>query len=231
MAWLIVLGVVVAVLVFYFSWLAEKKRREAMATLAAELGWRFEPGHDRNHDDEYAHFEIFRRGHSRVAYNTLWGELGIDDRRYATKTGDFRYKITTHSGKSSSTTTYRFSYLILHLPFTTPALLVRPEGIFDKVAGAFGFEDIDFESAEFSRKFYVSSSDKRFAYDVIHPRMMELLLSNRPPMIDIEAGQCCLAGGSRRWEPAEFRAKIGFLRAFFALWPEHVTVDLERRSG
>ena len=60
------------------------------------------------------------------------------------------------------------------------------------------FDDIDFESDEFSRKFYVQSSDRKFAYDVLHPRMMEFLLQTTPPMIDVEGGALCLSGGRRR---------------------------------
>ena len=85
----------------------------------------------------------------------------IDGRPYPVKMGDFNYKVTRSTGKGSNTTTYRLSYLILHLPFAlTPDLLIRREGVFDKIAGAIGFDDIDFESAEFSRRFYVKSSDR-----------------------------------------------------------------------
>ena len=74
--------------------------------------------------------------------------MTIDERNYPAKMGDFVYKITTSTGKSTQTRTYRFSYLILHLPFgNVPDLLIRREGMFDKLAGAFGFDDIDFESA------------------------------------------------------------------------------------
>ena len=209
----------------YYSWLAAKKRREAMQALAQELGWRFYQGHDSSQDDEYSHFEIFRKGHSRSAFNTLTGRLEIDGRSFPAKAGDFRYRVTSSSGKS---TTYRFSYLILHLPFAnTPELLIRREGLFDKIAGAFGFDDIDFESEEFSRRFHVKSSDKRFAYDVVHPRMMEFLLDTNAPMIDIEQGRCCLSNGSRRWKPEDFRNSIRFLREFFDLWPDHLTASLE----
>ena len=142
--------------------------------------------------------------------------------------GDFTYKVTTHSGKSSSTRTYRFSYLIVHLPFgRVPDLLIRREGLFDKLAGAFGFDDIDFESAEFSRRFFVKSTDKRFAYDVIHPRMMEFLLAGEPPAIDIEYGRCCLSNGRRRWEPHEFKGRVDWIRRFFDHWPDHLTANLE----
>ncbi|MHC4076853.1 MAG: DUF3137 domain-containing protein [Planctomycetota bacterium] len=226
---LIIVGIVALIgLVAYFGYLAAKKRREAMEALARDLGWRFYPGNDSSHDEEYSHFEIFRRGHGRVAFNTLVGRVEADNRTYPAKAGDFRYKVTSGTGKNRRTSTYTFSYLILHLPFPrTPDLLIRPEGFFDKIAGAFGFDDIDFESAEFSRRFHVKSSDKRFAYDVIHPRMMEYLLDVRAPMIDIEQGRCCLSNGRTRWQPEDFRNSIRFLREFLDLWPDHLTAQLE----
>ncbi len=78
---LVIAGIVLIGVVAYYSWLAAKKRREAMAALAAELGMSFDPTRDRSHDEEYAHFEIFRRGHSRRAFNTLRGEVSIHAQR------------------------------------------------------------------------------------------------------------------------------------------------------
>ena len=34
----------------YFSWVAQKKRREALAGVAARLGWRFDARRDSYHD-------------------------------------------------------------------------------------------------------------------------------------------------------------------------------------
>ena len=226
----VVFGLVaILVVVFgYLSYLAEKKRTEALRALAQELSWRFSAEKDYAHDEEYAHFEIFRRGHSRVAYNTLVGEVVVGEDRYPTKMGDFRYKVTSGSGKSRSTRTYNLSYLILRLPYPSiPSLIIRREGMFDWVAGAFGFDDVDFESAEFSREFYVKSSDKRFAYDVVHPRMIEFLMSADPPAIDIENGHCCISDGRRRWEPTQFRQMMEWTRTFLEHWPRHVKQDLQ----
>lgn len=91
---LIIVGIAVVCLIGYMVWLAEKKRREAMAALAQRLNWIFDSSRDRDHDEQYAHFEIFRRGHSRCAYNTLTGEVEIDGRRWPAKMGDFNYKVT-----------------------------------------------------------------------------------------------------------------------------------------
>lgn len=225
---LILIAVVLIGGLAYWSYLQRKRRREALAVVAQRLGWQFDPRRDSFHDDEYAHFEIFRRGHGRYAYNTLQGELTIGVGTYPAKMGDFTYKVTSGSGKSRSTRTYRFSYLIVHLPFRNiPDLLIRPEGFFDKLTGAFGFDDIDFESAEFSRRFYVKSSDKRFAYDVVHPRMMEFLLRTDPSIIDIEHGKCCVTDGRSRWSPDEFCTQLEWACDFLECWPDHVKADLK----
>src|SRR5205085_4299284 len=102
--------------------------------------------------------------------NTLRGPLDASGRAFGALAGDYSYKITRSNGKTTSTSTYRFSYLIVKVPFPdTPGLLIRPETLMDKVAGALGFDDIDFESEEFSRRFLVKSPDKKFAYDVVSP--------------------------------------------------------------
>ncbi len=181
----------------------------------------------------YARHDLFRRGHSRRAYNTLMGNVEIDGATYEGVMGDFKYKTThTDSKGNRQTSTHKFSYLILDVPYHgVPDLLIRREGMFDKLAGMIGFDDIDFESAEFSRRFHVKSPDRRFAYDVITPTMMEFLLAGNAPAVDIEDGRCCMSDGQSKWEIEEFRSRLAWLCAFFDLWPEHVRVDLATRSG
>ena len=210
----------------------ERERRDALASLAGELGLSFDASKDRSHDDQYAHFEIFRRGHSRFAFNTIRGRLDLAGRPHDCKMGDFEYKVTQSNGKTTTTTTHRFSYCILHLPWArVPGLLIRREGMLDKLAGVMGFDDIDFESAEFSRRFHVKSADKRFAYDVITPAMMEFLMSDNPLAVDIEHARLGLSDGRRRWSPPEFRSTLAWAERFLSLWPEHVTRSLDDMPG
>ncbi len=228
---LAVVTVAVCVGAAVFARIAAKKRREALGALAAELRFSFDPGYDASHDGAYAQFEVFRRGHDRYAYNTLTGAIEIDGRAFPCRMGDFTYKVTSGVGKNRKTTTYQMSYLITHLPFPgVPALLIRREHMFDKLAGVFGFDDIDFESSEFSRAFHVKCRDKRLAYDVVTPQMMEFLMSSNPPVIDVEHGACCIADGTRRWEPGEFKARMAWVARFFDLWPDHVTKELTERA-
>jgi len=227
---LIIGGLVIAGMIY-----AQKQaaaRREALFALAGEIGWEFDPSEAPDFDDQYGQYDIFTRGHSRSAYNTLIGALKItcDDRAVdlPARIGDYTYKITRSTGKSTTTTTYRFSYLMIHFPWpNVPPLLIRHEGLLDKIAGALGFDDIDFESEEFSRRFCVKSPEKKFAYDVCDPRMMEFLLQTTPPAIDMQRGCCCVSDGSRQWEPEQFRAMLGWANEFFARWPAHVVRSLE----
>jgi hypothetical protein len=154
--------------------------------------------------------------------------MEINGKVCTAKMGDYHFRVTSGSGKTRSTRTYTFSYLIVHLPYVrVPSLFIRKEGIFDAMAGALGFDDIDFESVEFSKRFHVKSADKRFAYDVVHPGMMGYLLATAPPSIDIEAGCCCMYDGDDTcWSPTEFEARVQWAHRFFELWPNHLVATL-----
>jgi len=94
-----------------------------------------------------------------------------------------------------------------------------------------GFDDIDFESEEFSRTFWVKCEDERFAYDVIHPGMMEFLLKGPTPQIEIARDVCLILEGRRRWDPDTFEGAPGWFQAFLERWPEHLTEQLRSRQG
>ena len=53
-------------LLAWLSWLAERERRQQLGTLAASLGWQFDPSEDHDHDERFAQFEVFRRGHGQI---------------------------------------------------------------------------------------------------------------------------------------------------------------------
>jgi hypothetical protein len=57
-----------------------------------------------------------------------------------------------------------------------PPVEIRPEHVGDTLAAAVGLDDLDFESVEFSKRFHVRSSDKRFAWALLDPGMMQVML-------------------------------------------------------
>jgi hypothetical protein len=99
---------------------------------------------------------------------------------------------------------------------------VRREGVKDRLAAAVVPAQVNLESAEFNRSFFIRASSKKFAFAVLHPRTMDFLMQSRPPMIEIRGGWMCLTNGSRRWKPAEFIARVAWAEKFLALWPEYL---------
>ena len=161
--------IALAVALIVFGILKARQRREAMTRLAADLGFEYYPDDPWNLEDKYAMFELFGRGHSRGASNVICGE--IDGRAVVA----FDYRYTTGSGKNQST--HSCQALVMGLPIVAAGLRMRSESLFDRVASWVGYEDIDFESDEFSRRYHVACDDRRFAYDILHARLIEHLLA------------------------------------------------------
>ena len=226
---IIIFVVVIVIVGIYFTHKKEKERREELLALAHGLGLSFDPDSNSDFDDRFRQFSIFRKGRSRKAFNTLHGSLTIGEDDHQVLMGDYRYTVDSGSGKNKSSKTYRLSYLVVDISkYAFPKLLIRPENFMDKVAGAIGFDDIDFESDEFSRNFYVSSSDKRFAYDLIDPRMMEFLMKGEPKVVDAEDGWVCIIENKRRWSVQQFNANISWLTSWKSHWPTHVISSLKQ---
>lgn len=221
---LLALFAVAAVAIAVIAHREARRRREALAALANELGAAFSPDRDFRHDEAYRQFSTFTTGSHRFASNTIRGTSDFGRWRASFTMGDYQY--TVQQGKHS--VTYQLSYLLVHLPTPgVPDLFVRREGVFDKIAGAIGFDDINFESAEFSSRFHVRSPDKRFAYDVIHPRMIEFLMDVEPPPIELSSGVLLVCRGTQRWDVDDFRAHLTWAREFLMRWPEHVAGRLK----
>ena len=193
--------------------ISARKRREAMMALAARLGLRFEPAKDRDIARRYKFLDKLRRGSNRYAFNILSGRYQGHDLTVF----DYHYK--TGSGKN--THHYYFSFFILHLPASFPELVIGPEGIFSKIAQAVGYDDIDFESHEFSSKFCVRSGDKKFAYDVCNARMIEYLLSNSDLSIEIEDSVLAISF-NRRLSPESIEPNLKRLIEVRSLMPEYL---------
>lgn len=233
----LVIGIVLIVGVF--AWLqhqAQVARREALARVAAAQGMRFDPqprewgGGFFSSGPPLAPFPVFEKGHSRRSWNHLEGTLRAWERDLRVTIADYRYKITSGAGKNRRTRTYQLSFLLVRLPFgdRAPWLRVGREHLGHKLAAAAGFDDIDFESAEFSRRFHVKSGDRRFAYNLIDPRMIEFLLDVEPPEFALGGGFLLVtpAAGLGLWEPDDFAAARRWTRDFLARWPEFVVKDL-----
>jgi len=189
------------------------RRRKELSTWANARGFHFASTRVRHFDDQHSEFRCLQRGHSRYAYNISQGAQG------GRSVMAFDYHYATGSGKHRHD--YRFSGVLLSSDVALKPLAIRPENVLDKVSEFFGADDIDFESAAFSRRFHVTGPDKRWAYDVIHQRTMEFLLSM--PVFSIEFGsRSVLVWRSRRFSSQSFDEAIEVAGGILDRLPDYV---------
>lgn len=189
----IVAVLIVIVVATIYGWIQSQKRLEALNELALRLGLNFSAAEDYALAERYGFLKQLAQGDDRYARNVLSGiyqqnQVLVFDYHYATYHTD---KSGTHKED------HWFSFFILTLPAVFPDLTIRRENFFTKIAEVFGYQDINFESAEFSKAFNVRSADKKFAYDVCNSKMMEYLLANRDLSIEIENNVLALAFTTR----------------------------------
>jgi len=200
-------------------WLRARRRNE-LSAWAESHGLSFDAAHDASYDERYAGFGCLRRGHSRHAYNVMSGEW----EGHPVEAFDYRY-VTGH-GKNRST--HHFSAVVVDVGFPVKALRIRPEGLFDRVTELLGADDIDFESAEFSRQFHVKGEDRRWAFDVLHQRTMAFLLSM--PRFSLQfADHEVIAWRGRRFAPATFAAALRVAIGIIDRLPPYV--QQEQKKG
>ncbi len=215
---LVVLGVALVIAVAVFAHLAEKKRKAALAAWAARHGLVFSEARDSGMDDRYPEFDCLHEGSRRYAFNIMrgrWMDRGLIA---------FDYHYETHSTNSKGqrqTHHHYFSAAIIDPDFVLKPLFIRPEGFFDKVKAAFGYDDIDFESAEFSKRFYVKSPDRKWAYDVIHARTMEYLLAAPRHSLEFD-DRSIIVWNKGRWSSGQFAAAAGVVHGVLDRLPDYV---------
>lgn len=169
--------VALMILVAVLSALAAKKRREAFAALATAHGWSYTARDDRWTESFLG--SPFGLGHDRQAINVVSGQY--DGRGFVSF--DFVYHTTESSTDSkghhqSREVSHPFGVVALDVGASFPALEVNPEGMFGRLVGHLTGRDIELESEDFNRAFTVTCADRKFASDVLHPRMMEYLLTH-----------------------------------------------------
>jgi hypothetical protein len=212
-AFVITAAAVIAVLIIAWHFYAASARRKELAAYAGSRGLSFSPDKDRRMKDRYRDFKCLRKGHSRYAHNVMSGEM----QGLAVRAFDYHYA----TGHGKNRRSHRFSALILTSPVPLKPLLIRRENVLDKVTEFFGVDDIDFESAEFSRKFFVKSPDRRWAFDIIHQRMMEYLLEAPHYSVQFD-NEHIIAWRSKRFSGPEFDQAFQLIRGILDRFPEYL---------
>ena len=174
--------------------LQARRRQEGLIALSRRLNLGFSAGENYSIPDRFSFLKQLAHGDNRYAANIFSGNY----RQSEILAFDYHYETESTDSKGNRTTTdHWLSIFILTLSGFFPDLTIRRENIFIRVAEVFGYDDIKFESAEFSKTFCVRSPDKKFAYDVCNAQMIEYLLANRDLSVEIENNVLALAFTSR----------------------------------
>ncbi len=208
---MILLGVAAVAGLIVTLILAERKRRRLLAAWATKHGLSaYDPGPEMNWLSDFA---AWGPGYGHRAFDGYQGTVnGIPVRM-------FQHQSRTRSKDSENI--HNFTVVCFDAPFAAPRLRITREHWGHKLVDAFGGEDIDFESDEFSRRFWVKCKNRRFAYDIIHPRMMEWLLTAPKTHWEWQGTRLVLhVGGSIRPKRAEPLLMAG--QGFLARVPAHV---------
>ena len=214
---LVIAAVAAAMVIGIIMW---RKRRQALRQLASSLGFTYSPRDMFHLPGRFDFLNLFNIGHSRRASNVIHGS------REGADVFLFDYRYVTGSGKNQ--TTHSFCCCVIEVGMNFPYLWIRRERWYDKITSAIGFDDIDFESHEFSRKFYVKSESKKFAYEVINQQMMEYLLRvPQKPYIEMrhDAG---LFYFKFRWKVDVYRYLYEFAFSFLEQVPDFVLEKYSR---
>jgi hypothetical protein len=194
---------------------AARQRSADLQNLVAQLKFdNFNPNRDETFATSWGFLSRLAQGSDRYAFNILQG-------KYQEQTlFVFDYHFQTGSGKNRQEHNCTFLMLICKTAF--PQVTIGRESFGEKIAEVFGFGDeIKFESAEFSKFFCVRSKDKKFAYDVCNPQMLEYLLANRDLQIEIQ-GPVILLAFQPQLPVAQIEFNLQRLAQIRSLLPEYL---------
>ena len=190
-------------------------RDKALLRWARRFGLRYSDDLYNDMEGRYPEFSCLRQGITRYADNIIDGRWG--PRRIMAF--DYHYSMGPENNAAQIYKT--FSAVILESEVPLKDLLIRPETLADKASAFFGFDDIDFESAEFSRKFFVQGTDRQWAYDVIHPRTMDLLMNS--PRFSVQmGGRFVIVWRTDKLSPDQFTQAAGLIAGILDGLPEYV---------
>jgi hypothetical protein len=217
MPFLIAAVLLIAVIGSIWGAIQARKRQEGLFALSQRLNLGFDPGENYQIAGRFEFLKELAQGDNRYATNVLSGNYQQNE----ILAFDYHYETYTQTKNGRQTQHHWFSFFILTLPAFFPDLTIRRENFFTKVAEVFGNDDINFESAEFSKTFCVRSPDRKFAYDVCNAQMIEYLLANRDLSVEIENNVLALAF-TTRLSPEQIETNLQWLVEIRTRLPEYL---------
>ena len=188
------------------QWLA-KKRRTALAAVAAGLGMRFVADGKGALDDDLAALPLFNRGHGRKAVNAMFGKIEDVQARII----DYRY--TTGGGKSQSVHVQTVAAFGLDAT-PLPAFTLGPKGALHFLANLVGQADIEFTShAEFAHHYFLRGPSEAAVRTLFDDKVLAFFDANPGWSVEAAGRWLIVYKPNRKFKPQDV---AGFLDQAFA---------------
>lgn len=149
--------------------LAERKRVQALQSVAHELGLAWYPAGHPEVEAALRTFSLCDQGRTHKLYNLIHGQT--DEAEVAL----FDFDVTTGSGDEE--TTHKRTMAWIRSPrLNLPQFSLRPEHFFHKVGKLLGMQDINFEEhPKFSKKYMLQGPDEAAIRAAFSPQLIARL--------------------------------------------------------
>lgn len=201
-AWLFGFIVILIIVAGVYTWRRERARTDALRSVAEAAGLRFEPTADVAAIRRMGDVQLFARGHSKRVWNLMTGHLGSQ------QVAVFDYRYVLGSGKHQRVETQT----VLLLPsakLALPDLQMAPENPLVTLWEAFGYQDIDIESApEFSGRYIVRGADAAAIRAALCRGATSYFAEHQGWTVEVQSGTVAIYRAGRRPKPDETRSFI-----------------------
>jgi len=188
-----------------------KKRTEQFALISAELKLNFFPKGTTSLFERLKPFHLFSKGWSRKIKNLMEGEAN------KVELAIFDYQYTTHGGQHPQT--HRQSLLFIHSPkLHLPDFSLRPENVFHKIGGSFGYKDINFETHPiFSKSYLLRGENEAAIRGLFNNELLNFIQSQQKICIEGSGDQIIFYRHKSRVKPEEVES---FMKAGFQVFDQ-----------
>ncbi len=199
----------------------DRKRVDKIKIVARSLHLRYHKKDPYRIAANYKHLNPLRQGHNRYAYNVICGTY----RNQFILMFDYHFETYYEDEDGEKQIEHHYlSGALIHLSKEFPELICRPEGFMDKAAQSLGFDDIDLDNYEFSKKYVVKCTSQKFAYDIFHPRMMECMLRIGKISLELEKNTIFIHRPDTL-KPELLRSHLNALVDMKRLFPKYLLAD------
>jgi hypothetical protein len=207
-----------AVFIGLMIWLFIRARRQAeerrrmMQSVAGQMGWAYLAEPAASMIPHIGSYYLFSQGHSKKIENMLYGE--IDGGRAAV----FDYAYTVGHGKNR----HRYNQTVAYFQsgnLSLPLFSLRPENVFHKLFGAFGYQDIDFgQRPEFSKRYLLRGQDEAGIRRVFGDRLLGFYETNQRVSTDGGGDQLFFYQENVRVNPENIQQFVQWARGLANLY-------------